>query len=188
MKEIVFVIGGCRSGKSRFALEYADRHYGQKVFLATSEVFDDEMKKRVEKHRRDRGQEWTTIEEPLKVAEELASLGKAHEVVLIDCVTLWISNLLMSGEGEDEILTRADALVEQLKRIPQSTILVSNEVGMGIVPENRLARVFRDVAGAVNQRLASCADAVVFTVAGIPQVLKGELLPRGEEDENTHSN
>ena len=175
MKEIVFVLGGCRSGKSRFALEYADHHYRRKVFLATSDVFDDEMKKRVEKHQRDRGREWTTLEEPLNIAEELTSLERSYEVVLIDCITLWISNLLMSGEGEDGILERADALVERLKQIPQSTILVSNEVGTGIVPENRLARIFRDAAGAVNQKLAACADGVVVTVAGIPQVIKGEL-------------
>jgi adenosylcobinamide kinase/adenosylcobinamide-phosphate guanylyltransferase len=173
MKEIVFVLGGCRSGKSRCALEYADRHYRHKVFLATSEVYDDEMQKRVEKHQRDRGHEWTTIEEPLKVAEKLASLEPSFEVVLIDCMTLWISNLLMSGEGEDGILDKADDLIEQLKQIPQSTIIVSNEVGAGIVPENRLARIFRDAAGAVNQKLAARADVVVFTVAGIPQVIKG---------------
>jgi adenosylcobinamide kinase/adenosylcobinamide-phosphate guanylyltransferase len=175
MKEIVFVLGGCRSGKSRFALEYADRHYRRKVFLATSEVFDDEMKKRVEKHQRDRGREWTTIEAPLNLAEELTSLEHSYEVVLIDCITLWISNLLLAGEGEDGILEKADGLVERLKHIPQSTILVSNEVGTGIVPENRLARIFRDAAGAVNQKLAACADGVVLTVAGIPQVIKGEL-------------
>jgi adenosylcobinamide kinase/adenosylcobinamide-phosphate guanylyltransferase len=93
----------------------------------------------------------------------------------IDCLTLWTSNLLMDGETEDKILCRAEALVETMQKIPQSIVVVSNEVGAGIVPENKIARIFRDIAGIVNQRVAACSDTVVLTVAGLPLVIKGKL-------------
>lgn len=175
MKEIVFVTGGCRSGKSRFALDHANRHFKDKIFLATAGALDDEMKQRIRRHQEDRGPEWTTIEEGIAIPGKLASLRENHQVVLIDCLTLWISNLLGAGESEAEILSRADALVAVIQKIRQSVILVSNEVGAGIVPDNRMARIFRDLSGAINQKMAACADVVVFTVAGLPQVIKGEL-------------
>ena len=175
MKEIVFVTGGCRSGKSRFALDHANRHFKDKVFVATAEALDDEMKGRIQRHRKERGPEWTTVEERIALPEKLASLGENHQVVLIDCLTLWITNLLVAGEGETEILSRAEALVAAIREIRQSVIVVSNEVGSGIVPENRMARVFRDLSGLINQKMAACADVVVFTVSGLPQVIKGKL-------------
>ncbi len=175
MKEIIFVIGGCRSGKSSFALDYANKHFRQKVFLATSQVLDDEMKERILRHRETRGPDWKTIEEPIKLAETLTSLKADYEVVLIDCLTLWVSNLLMDGETEDKILSRAEALVESMQKIPQSIIVVSNDVGAGIVPENKIARIFRDIVGIVNQRVAACSHTVVVTVAGLPLVIKGKL-------------
>jgi len=175
LKEIIFVIGGCRSGKSSFALDYANKHFGQKVFLATSQALDDEMKERILRHRETRGPDWKTIEEPTKITETLAFLKTNYEVILIDCLTLWVSNLLMHGETEEQILSRAEALVESMQKIPQSIIVVSNEVGAGIVPENKMAREFRDIIGIVNQRVAACSDTVVLTVAGLPLVIKGKL-------------
>ena len=175
MKEIIFVIGGCRSGKSSFALDYANKHFRKKVFLATSQALDDEMKERILRHREARGPDWKTIEEPTKITETLTSVKADYEVVLIDCLTLWVSNLLMDGETEDKILSRAEALVESMQKIPQSIIVVSNEVGAGIVPENKIARIFRDIAGIVNQRVATCSDTVVLTVAGLSHVIKGKL-------------
>lgn len=175
MKEIILVTGGCRSGKSRFALDYVNQHYTNKVFLATAEALDDEMKRRIQRHQEERGPEWTTLEEPLSLAEKLASLGEKPQAVLIDCLTLWITNLLMAEATEEEIFNRVDDLIDSLQKIPQSVVVVTNETGSGIVPENKLARVFRDLVGAINQKMAACADAVVFTVAGIPQVIKGRL-------------
>jgi len=175
MKETILVIGGCRSGKSSFALDYANRHFRQKVFLATGQALDDEMKRRISRHREARGPDWKTIEEPKKLTEALESLRFQTEVILIDCLTLWVSNLLMHGEGEEQILSRVEALIELIQKVPQSIIVVSNEVGGGIVPENKIARIFRDIVGLVNQRVAACSDTVVLTVAGLPHVIKGEL-------------
>ena len=175
LKEIIFVIGGCRSGKSSFALDYANKHFRKKVFLATSQALDDEMKERILRHREARGPDWKTIEEATELTKVLASLNTDYDVILIDCLTMWISNLLMAGEGEEEILSRAEQLVEFMRKTPQSIIAVSNEVGTGIVPENKLARVFRDIVGLANQMVAACSDIVVMTVAGLPQVIKGKL-------------
>jgi adenosylcobinamide kinase/adenosylcobinamide-phosphate guanylyltransferase len=176
MKEIILVTGGCRSGKSSFALEYANRHFRQKVFLATGQALDDEMKRRISRHREARGPDWKTIEEPKKLTEALESLRSQVEVILIDCLTLWVSNLLMDGEGEEQILSRVEALIELIQKVPQSIIVVSNEVGAGIVPKNKIARIFRDIVGLMNQRVAACSDTVVLTVVGLPHVIKGELM------------
>jgi len=175
VKETILVIGGCRSGKSSFALDYANRHFRQKVFLATCEALDDEMKRRILRHREARGSDWKTIEEPKKLTEAVESLRSQAEVILIDCLTLWVSNLLMDGEGEEQILSRVEDLIELIQKVPQSIIVVSNEVGAGIVPENKIARIFRDIVGLVNQRVAACSDTVVLTVAGLPHVIKGKL-------------
>ena len=175
MKEVILVTGGCRSGKSRFALDYVNKHFTDKVFVATAEALDDEMGRRIRRHQEERGPEWTTLEEPIALPEKLASLGGNHQVALIDCLTLWITNLLMAGTTEDDIFARVDDLADRIQKIPQSVVVVTNEVGSGIVPENKMARVFRDLVGAINQRMAACADVVVFTVAGLPQVIKGKL-------------
>lgn len=171
MKEIILVIGGCRSGKSRFALEYA-RDFRRKVFMATCEALDEEMKKRVEKHREVRGQDWTTVETPLELAEAIDRGNFEADVIVVDCLTLWISNLVLKEATEDEIMSRTDELLASILKADCTVILVSNEVGTGIVPENPLARIFRDAAGAVNQKVAACADKVVWMVAGIPVKIK----------------
>jgi adenosylcobinamide kinase/adenosylcobinamide-phosphate guanylyltransferase len=175
VKEILLIIGGCRSGKSRFALEYANKNFRRKVFLATGQALDDEMAERIRAHQEARGPDWTTIEEPVELARAVGSLENKYEVVLIDCMTLWINNLLMAGETQDEILSRTGSFLEMIQEVPQSIVVVSNEVGAGIVPANKIARVFRDTVGILNQRLAECSDVVVWTVAGLPQVIKGRL-------------
>ena len=175
MKEIIFVTGGCRSGKSRFALDYANEHFKSKCFIATAPALDDEMKKRIKAHQEARGPDWTTVEEQTEITKAVASVETDCEVILLDCMTLWLNNLIMAGEEESQILSRTGAFIDALQQIPQSVIIVSNEVGYGIVPVNDMARQFRDIMGTVNQRLAACADVVVWTVVGLPQIIKGKL-------------
>ncbi len=175
MKEILFVTGGCRSGKSRFALEFADCHFKRKIFVATCQDLDPEMQQRIKEHQKARGRDWQTVEVLTALSETVASHSSQADVILIDCLTLWVSNLLAENTSQEEILIRADALTQAINQAPCSVILVSNEVGTGIVPENELARRFRDVAGLVNQKVAACANRVVWMVAGIPVPIKGML-------------
>ncbi|MBW1675467.1 MAG: bifunctional adenosylcobinamide kinase/adenosylcobinamide-phosphate guanylyltransferase [Deltaproteobacteria bacterium] len=179
MKEIVFITGGCRSGKSKFALAFADRHFERKVFMATCCVQDEEMRQRIKEHQKARGSDWQTVEVSTALSEAVASHSRHADVILIDCLTLWVSNLLADGASQEQILVRTDALTQAIEEATCSVILVSNEVGTGIVPENALARRFRDVAGLVNQKVAACADSVVWMVAGIPVFVKG--VPNGRE-------
>jgi adenosylcobinamide kinase/adenosylcobinamide-phosphate guanylyltransferase len=172
-KKTVLITGGCRSGKSRYALDYANRHFSRKLFLATCEVLDDEMARRVENHRKMRGLEWETAEEPLEIVEKIRQYGEKVEVILIDCVTLWLSNLLMKGEPDSKVMGEVERLVEILGQKRASFVIVSNEVGMGIVPADPLSRRFRDLEGTANQRIAHGADTVIFMVSGIPLFLKG---------------
>jgi adenosylcobinamide kinase/adenosylcobinamide-phosphate guanylyltransferase len=175
VKQIIFVTGGCRSGKSGFALDYANKHFKSKIFLATAAALDDEMKGRIKAHQEARGPEWAIIEEDKDIVKAVVSVEKGYEVILLDCMTLWLSNLIMAGEPESQIFSRTEAFTKAIQKIPQSVIIVSNEVGYGIVPVNDIARQFRDIMGTVNQRLAACADVVVWTIAGLPQILKGDL-------------
>ncbi len=174
----VLVLGGARSGKTSFAERLAMRAGDKPVYLATAEALDSEMRERVSTHQRIRSGRFATIEEPIALSEALIEAGKTFDVVLVDCLTLWISNLL--GRSMD-VAQEVDALAAALPRITRSRIiLVSNEVGLGIVPDNALARTFRDLAGAAHQRLAEiCAD-VYFVAAGLPLTLKGEA-PEGAD-------
>lgn len=172
MKDILFVTGGCRSGKSKFALEFADRLFDRKVFMATCRPDDQEMLQRIREHQKARGSEWKTVEVPTALPEAVASHSNKGDVILIDCLTLWVSNLLAGGASHEEILAHTDALTQAINKATCSVILVSNEVGTGIVPENKLARRFRDVAGLVNQKVAACAHTVVWMVAGIAVTIK----------------
>lgn len=173
-KRVILITGGCRSGKSRFALDYANRHYLKKVYLATCEPLDEEMVRRIELHRKARGQEWQTIEEPIAVVDRVRQLGEKDQVILVDCITLWLSNLLMRWEDEAKIMKEVEQFLETVHKHPSSFIFVSNEVGMGIVPVEPIARRFRDLAGTVNQRIGEVADTVVLMVSGIPLFLKGK--------------
>lgn len=170
-KEIVLVLGGARSGKSAWALKYAEGHYRSLTFLATAEIRDDEMAERVRRHRASRGHRWQLIEEPIDIPDVLVSNPTDHGVTLIDCLTVWLSNVLLK-KGSGAVVHYEERLLRALSQTPQSVILVSNEVGYGIVPENPLGREFRDLAGILNQRVAELADRVVMTISGIPLYLK----------------
>lgn len=174
MVKKILVTGGCRSGKSRYALNYADQHFSRKLYLATSEVLDEEMAVRVEQHRKARGPEWATCEEPIEVVERIRSYSDKVEIILLDCLTLWLSNVLIKWDDDVKVMDEIERLTVAIKKSPASFILVTNEVGMGIVPVEPLARRFRDLAGKANQRAAEAADTVVFMVSGIPMFLKGK--------------
>ncbi|WDP84116.1 MAG: bifunctional adenosylcobinamide kinase/adenosylcobinamide-phosphate guanylyltransferase [Desulfobacter sp.] len=171
--KITLVIGGCRSGKSRYALDIANTMArDKKIYLATSVPEDDEMEKRVTRHQAERGADWETIEEPVLIHEAILGAADRAQVLLVDCLTLWTSNLLFKGEDEHRIMAGVDKLNSTLYQSACPVILVSNEVGYGIVPENTLARQFRDMVGLVNQRVAAAADRVILTVAGIDVQIK----------------
>ena len=177
MGRIIFITGGARSGKSRFAEQLALGFGAPLAYLATGQALDEEMAERIGKHQQRRGDCWKTIEEPLHLAQALACCDSAYQAVLVDCLTLWLSNLLFLYEelGEDveeRILEDVHRLAVTLRGMSPPIILVSNEVGQGIVPENRLARQFRDLAGQANQLLAAAADEVHVVISGIPLRLK----------------
>ncbi|KQN08052.1 adenosylcobinamide kinase/adenosylcobinamide phosphate guanyltransferase [Sphingobium sp. Leaf26] len=166
---LLFVLGGARSGKSRYALSRAEALPGTLVFVATAQALDNEMDSRIARHRKERGPRWRTIEEPFDLAAMVQAEAKADRVLLIDCLTLWASNLLLADHDID---AATGALVMALGEAQGPVILVANEVGLGIVPDNALARRFRDVAGTVNQAVAACVDEAVFMAAGLPMRLK----------------
>ncbi len=173
MAKKTLVIGGCRSGKSSHALELADRTGRDgKIFVATCVPQDEEMHQRVENHQKERGAEWRTVEAPLAIAQVITDYGPQAQTILIDCLTLWTSNLLMEKSELEYIRDQADTLAAAVKKSACSIILVANEVGLGIVPDNPLARLFRDAAGMVNQIMAQACERVVMTVAGIPVTIK----------------
>lgn len=164
---IRLVLGGARSGKSRHAQVLAEAAPAPHLFVATAQAFDAEMAGRIARHRAERGAGWRTVEAPYDLA---AAIGAAQGgTVLVDCLTLWTSNLLL---GDADLDAATDALLAALADTPAHVVLVSNEVGWGIVPDNALARRFRDVAGRVNQRVAAAADRVDLVVAGIAMHLK----------------
>lgn len=166
---VTLVLGGARSGKSRYAESLMARLPGRRTYLATGHAGDAEMAERIRRHRAERGAGWVTLETPIAIAEAIhAEPGP----ILVDCLTLWVSNLMSAEENPDEA---AERLAEAARRPGGPVIFVSNEVGLGIVPDNRLARAFRDHAGRVNQRIAAVADRVLFIAAGLPLTLKGNL-------------
>ncbi len=168
--KIILVLGGARSGKSAFAERLIDETGLAKTYLATGQVYDDEMKRRVGTHQSRRGLEWKLVEEPVEITAALAGICYANTAVLVDCLTLWVTNLMMA---EKAVLSECDMLVEALPTLSGTIVLVSNEVGQGIVPDNAMARAFRDYAGLLHQKMAGIADEVYFVTAGLPQKLKG---------------
>jgi len=178
MAGTIFITGGARSGKSRFAEELAQQFGVPLGYLATAQSLDDEMKERVRTHQGRRDNDWHTIEEPLMLTQSLASNDGLYKCILVDCITIWLSNLLLQyddkqGEGLEElIMEKVRSLTKTLREIKTPVIMVSNEVGLGIVPENRLARIFRDIAGRANQLLAAEADEVYVVISGISLKLK----------------
>lgn len=176
--------GGVRSGKSTFALARARSLGTRRAFIATAQAFDDEMRDRIARHRDERGSEFRTIEAPLEVAEAVSTLADI-DVVVIDCLTLWLSNLLMRELATEQILARADALVAELARRRFHAIVVTNEVGMGIVPETPLGRAFRDLAGMIHQRVAREADEIDVAILGT--VLRLKPAPIQLHDGGSHA-
>lgn len=165
----LLVLGGARSGKSRYAQTRAEALDGELVYLATAQALDAEMGERIERHRADRGPRWTTVEAPVELTAAIRAEGRAGRVLLIDCLTLWTSNLLLADR---DIGAATGDLVAAIGEAGCPLILVANEVGLGIVPDNALARRFRDEAGRVNQRIAAAVDEVMFVAAGLPLRLK----------------
>jgi adenosylcobinamide kinase/adenosylcobinamide-phosphate guanylyltransferase len=173
VKETTLIVGGCKSGKSRHALELAEGYGVRKIFMATCIPMDDEMKERVARHKAERDGRWLTLDVPTDLPEAIAEHGVRGYVIVVDCLTLWMANLLMQPANSEPPAVRVAALVTALEQADCPVVLVSNEVGAGIVPENPLARQFRDEAGIANQTVAAAADRVVWMVAGIATVVKG---------------
>jgi len=172
MTRHALVLGGARSGKTAFAEGLAMRSGSKPVYLATAEALDAEMRERVASHQRGRGERFATIEEPIALSDALLVAAREHDVILVDCLTLWITNLLIANQDVAMAVSELGATLVQLKTA--RVILVSNEVGLGIVPDNAMARTFRDLAGSAHQRLAEVCDDVYFVAAGLPMTLKGE--------------
>jgi adenosylcobinamide kinase / adenosylcobinamide-phosphate guanylyltransferase len=171
MPKIIYVTGGARSGKSSFALQLAEQ-YSSRVFLATAEPFDKEMEQRIERHRKERNGAFLTLEEPVCLERVLQELPAGTDVLLLDCLTVWAGNLMHHFDTTEEIEQRIRYFTMELSKPPCDMVIVSNEVGMGIVPENAMARRFRDIAGMINQRVASIADEAYLLCSGMPLKLK----------------
>ncbi|NJM11248.1 MAG: bifunctional adenosylcobinamide kinase/adenosylcobinamide-phosphate guanylyltransferase [Synechococcaceae cyanobacterium SM1_2_3] len=165
-----FILGGARSGKSAFAQRQAQASGLHVIYLATAQAFDAEMTERIARHRAERPADWGLVEEPLALAAALRSHTAPDRCLLVDCLTLWLSNLLAAGD--DRLSAEINALLDTIPFLPGHLLLVSNEVGQGIVPANPLARRFRDEAGWLHQAIARCCDRTTFVIAGLPLTLK----------------
>ncbi len=174
MSKITFILGGARSGKSKFATEEA-KGIGKKVaFIATCKPMDKEMEERISIHKKARPAEWQTFEEPRDIPLLLKKMSRGFEVIIVDCLTLLVSNLLLDGFKEKDIEENINEILFVLNKLKAHVIIVSNEVGLGIVPDNKLAREFRDIAGRVNQLVAKEANKVFFMTSGLALKIKGE--------------
>lgn len=171
LAKIVFVLGGAKSGKSRFACELAGKWGSEVAYVATCLPLDEEMRKKIEEHKKRRPPGWQTIEEDEDLVSALKQAG-GRVVVIIDCLTLLISNLLLKGVGGEDILGHIERFIEGARKQEKKSILVSNEVGMGIVPDNKLARQFREVSGRVSQMVTETSDEAYLLVAGQPIKIK----------------
>ena len=163
-------LGGARSGKSRMAEERASHLQYPVTYIATAQAWDDEMTDRIQHHQQQRPQDWTLVEEPIELALQLQRIDQAEQTVLVDCLTLWLSNLLM--QNNDVWRDKLNELYEVLPTLHSNIILVSNETGLGVVPMGQLSRQFVDESGRMHQRLGQIADQVTFCVAGFPMMLK----------------
>jgi adenosylcobinamide kinase/adenosylcobinamide-phosphate guanylyltransferase len=165
----LFVLGGARSGKSRYAQQRAEALAGRHVFIATAEAYDDEMRDRIARHRADRDARWSTVDAPRDLAAAIDAQSGSGNVVLVDCLTLWLTNIVLADR---DIEPAANLLCASIGNFVGQLILVSNEVGFGIVPDNALARRFRDLAGRLNQQVAGTTNEVQLVVAGLPMRVK----------------
>lgn len=173
MGRITLVLGGARSGKSTFATKQAIKHYKNVAYVATSPYYDDAMKERIEQHKKDRPGEWPTYEQTKELHELIQQVGCKHDLLLIDCLTLYVSTYMLEGAEESVIQEKVKLMLEALKKTCCDTIIVSNEVGLSVHPENEMALDFRDYAGRANQIVAAASDHVYFMIAGIPMHIKG---------------
>ncbi|MBI2219357.1 MAG: bifunctional adenosylcobinamide kinase/adenosylcobinamide-phosphate guanylyltransferase [Candidatus Rokubacteria bacterium] len=177
-----FVLGGARSGKSRFAIAAASGAAARPsdatgvVFIATARPCDPDMAARIARHRAERPRDWITIEEPFDLVERLDALPPGTHAVIVDCLTLWVANLQLRGDPEDAIVERARALARRIRACPADLTVVSNEVGEGVHPETRAGLTFRDLLGQVNQEVAAASETVVLMVAGLPLTVKSPVL------------
>lgn len=169
--KLIFVLGGARSGKSTFALQQG-KTQSPRAFVATGEPFDQEMASRIQKHQRSRGRGWATIEIPTRIAEWLAEEGSGYSSIVVDCLTLWLNNLLRDKVRPSQVPTHVRAFLRSARACPGQVVVVSNELGLGLVPGDAISRSFRDVAGRMNQLVAAEADEVYFLVSGLPLRLK----------------
>lgn len=167
---LTLILGGARSGKSRVSQQMAERHAGRLCFIATAEAFDTEMASRIARHQADRGPRWHTVEAPLALAEAITGAGVGNGAILVDCLTVWLGNLMHHGH---DVEAATQQLIVACRSVKAPLLLVSNEVGQGIVPDNPMARTFRDLAGRLHQDIAFAAHSVWFVTAGLPQRLKG---------------
>jgi adenosylcobinamide kinase / adenosylcobinamide-phosphate guanylyltransferase len=177
MAKTIFITGGARSGKSRLAEQIALEHGAPLCYIATAQALDGEMDQRIIKHQQRRGEAWQTIEEPLSLAQALKNCDNSCKAILVDCITLWLTNLIFKYENqgdemEELVMKDVHHLAATLGSMTTPVILVSNEVGLGIVPEHKLGRIFRDIAGQANQILAAAAADVYTVISGIPLKLK----------------
>ena len=172
--KVVFVSGGTRSGKSSFAQKYAESIPGKRTYIATAISFDAEMEQRIKKHQQQREDNWhKLIEEPYNLKDIILSLNSKTDVALLDCITLWLNNLFFKfNENIEKINNEIDIFINSIKKINYNLFIVSNEVGMGIVPENKLARIFRDISGETNQKLAKISDEFYICFSGYALRLK----------------
>lgn len=172
MSELVLVTGGVRSGKSGYAQKIAESSGAKVFYVATAEALDADMKKRIASHKRSRSKSWVTVEEPIRLVKAINSLPAGSITVILDCLTLFISNLIHKGLNDTQVYAEIKKIIKGLKKKAALSIIVTNEVGSGIVPENRLSRRFRDLQGKVNQITAKEADRVCLLVSGIPVQIK----------------
>lgn len=173
MSKIIFILGGARSGKSTFAVKLAKESKKKKIaFIATGQAWDSEMKKRISLHKQNRPGTFTTFEEPYNAAAQFKRIANKFDIIIVDCLTLLLSNLLLKKYGEKKIVIEMNNILTASKKHKITLIMVSNEVGLGIVPQTRLGRDFRDIAGKVNQIVAQNADSVFFMVSGLPWKIK----------------
>ena len=172
MSKKILITGGCRSGKSRHALMLARNIPGNKFYVATAEPLDKEMEERIKKHQQERQVEWETHEESINLTQVFKQLEDRSGVLILDCLTLWLSNLLGKNLDPDSIFMEAGRLMDQSDKMQCQIFFVTNEVGSGIVPENKLARDFRDLMGGINQLIAQRCDEVIHMVSGIPVTIK----------------
>lgn len=174
-KPVTLVLGGVRSGKSRWAQELAGK-FERVVYVATAQARDTEMHEKIRRHREDRPAHWQTLEEPLELARVLMDHGAKFDVLLVDCLTVFVSNLMEAAQTDAAGMERRlNDFLEALRAVPATVVLVSNEVGWGVVPPYPAGRIYRDALGELNQRVAAIADNVVLMVAGLPLALKGSI-------------